>query len=333
MAVVESKSKFLLDDETIKACFAKAGITGITSIGTLGAGEYNAVYEVVADKPYVMKIAPDPKRVTQIYERDMMKSEVHWYNVVRENTNIPMPEVYYSDFSQEVIPTDWFIMEKIGGCQMDEVEKETEQEQDEAIRETVKILAGIHSIHNDKFGYIQSGLYDDWYQALRAMICNLMEDGRVMGYESERGKKYLEYVDHYKEVYAKAECCLTSFDLWESNIMCEKTPEGLFGTWIDPERCFWGDRIMDLVTWSFGDGLEGMAKQLEVYNSVAELPILPSKETEIRFAAAMATMGLIMEIENYYRYTPELPGWARNVGASGFLLGKAFAIYEKYIND
>ena len=50
-----SKTKFVIDDNKIKELFSKAGISKITKISPLGAGEYNAVFEVMADKSYVSK--------------------------------------------------------------------------------------------------------------------------------------------------------------------------------------------------------------------------------------------------------------------------------------
>lgn len=73
-----SKTKFLLDDETIKRLFERAGITGVTSVLPLGAGEFNAVYEVIADKAYVLKAAPKRGTRALTYENDMLFAEKYY---------------------------------------------------------------------------------------------------------------------------------------------------------------------------------------------------------------------------------------------------------------
>ena len=56
-----SKTKYALDFQTVCRLFQHAGISGVEAVRPLGAGEYNAVYEVTADgRPYVLKVAPKP---------------------------------------------------------------------------------------------------------------------------------------------------------------------------------------------------------------------------------------------------------------------------------
>lgn len=48
------------------------------------------------------------------------------------------------------------------------------------------------------------------------------------------------------------------------------------------------------------------------------------REYEIRWAVMMAYMGLLQEVEKYYRYTPFMFGWWRNVISSAFAYSKGF---------
>lgn len=322
-----SKTKFLLGDDTIKKLFQKAGITGVKSIAPLGAGEYNTVYEVVADKAYVLKVAPGDDTPVLTYERDMIKSEVYWYSVMREKTCIRVPEVYYSDFSRELIPTGWFIMEKMQGKQCNEFEMSAEEKNQKEAR-TAEMVSKMHRVHNDKFGYIQNELYDNWYLALRSIIENLIDDCEKKGKKTKRGEKFLAYVDKYKSVFEKAECCMVNFDIWDPNIMCTRENGEIKYAWIDPERCFWGDRIVDFICLEMFSQLKNKKASLEGYNAVAELPIAANSDEIIRYAAAQALMGLIMETEKYYRYTPHHIGWWRNVGVSAFVFKQAFGVFK-----
>ncbi len=322
-----SKTKFLLSDDAIKKLFQKAGINGVKSIAPLGAGEYNAVYEVIADKPYVLKVAPGDDAPVLTYERDMIKSEVYWYSVMREKTDIHVPEVYYSDFSRELIPTGWFIMEKMAGKQRNEFQMSDEEKKLKE-RATAEMVSKMHRVHNDKFGYIQNELYDNWYLALRSIVENLIADCKKKGKKTKRGEKLLNYVDKYKDVFEKAECCMVNFDIWDPNIMCTRENGEIKYAWIDPERCFWGDRIVDFICLEMFSQLKDKKASLEGYNAVAELPIAANSDEIIRYAAAQALMGLIMETEKYYRYTPHHIGWWRNVGVSAFVFKQAFEVFK-----
>ncbi len=322
-----SKTKFLLDDETIKKLFRKAGIEEVKSVAALGAGEYNAVYEVVADKAYVLKVAPADTSPVLTYEKDMIKSEVYWYSVLHDKTDILVPEVFYSDFSRELVPAGWFIMEKMPGLQHDKIPMSPEEKENKEY-EKAKMVAQIHKIHNDKFGYIQNELYDNWYLALRSMVENLVADCARKGKKTRRGEKFLGYIDIYREVFEKAECCMVNFDIWDKNIICNREKGQIKCAWIDPERSFWGDRILDFICLDMFAQLEDKKRALEGYNAFAELPIEPGKEERIRYAVAQALMALLMETEKYYRYSPTYLGWWRNILVSAVLFRRAFKVFK-----
>lgn len=324
---MQSKTKFLLDDITIKMLFKKAGIDGVKSISPLGDGMYNAVYEVVADKPYVLKIAPKKDVAVLTYESSMMKSEVYWYSVMREKTDIRVPDVYYFDFSCELIPTEWFVMEKMEGQTRGNF-KMTDEEKADVNAKTAQMVSKMHSVRNDKFGYIQNGLYDNWYLALRSMVSNLLNDLKRVNKHSKRGEKLLSYIDEYKDVFEKAECCMVNFDIWDPNIMCTRENGEVQYAWIDPERCFWGDRIVDFICLETMNDLEDKKESLEAYNKVAEFPIEVNRETKIRYAAAQGLMALIMETEKYYRYRPYNQGWWVDTVTPSFMYPKAFGVFK-----
>ena len=186
----------------------------------------------------------------------------------------------------------------------------------------------MHRVHNDKFGYIQNELYGNWHLALCSIIKNLIADCERKGKTTKRGDRFLAYADKYKEVFEKAECCMVNFDIWDPNIICTRENDRIEYAWIDPERCFWGDRIVDFICLEMFSQLKDKKASLEGYNAVAELPIAANSDEIIRYAAAQALMGLIMETEKYYRYTPHHIGWWRNVGVSAFVFKQAFEVFK-----
>lgn len=317
-----SKTKFLLSDDKIMLLCRSAGIDGVRNIRPLGDGEYNAVYEITADKKYALKIAPQADADVLTYERDMMRAELYWYGVIRKNASIKTPEIYYSDFSRGIINADWFIMEMLEGEPKNRFEF-TQREKEEAGAALAETAAQIHNINGDKFGYIQNKMYDNWYLALRAAAENLAEDCRRKGKKSRRGKKFISCIDKHRSIFEKAPCTMVNYDIWDANIICHRKNGRVEYAWIDPERSFWGDPIFDFCCLDFLTPLE-KKKSLAVHNRISKIKIGAGREEKIRYAAALAMMAFIMETEKYYRYAPNRFGWWRNTMCSALLYKKAF---------
>lgn len=321
-----SKTKYMLRDNQIKAMFKKAEICNISKISPLGAGEFNSVYEVIADKAYVLKVAPCSDIPVMTYEKDMIKAELYWYDKIRNNTDIYVPVIYYKDFSKELIPADWFIMEKLNGKQRNEIDI------DKAVitEKTAKMVAQIHNIKNDKYGYIQNRLYDNWYDALKNMIKNLLSDAEQMGKKSKQGKKLLSYAEKYRTLLNKVPCCMVNYDIWDPNVLCKFSENGdVEFQWIDPERSFWGDRIFDFLCLENPIGsITKKTQSIKYYNTVSTSPIELSREVEIRYAFAFGLLALIQEVEKYYRYTPHNFGWWRNIAGSTAYYQAAFKVLK-----
>ncbi len=322
-----SKTKFVISDDKIKEIFSQHGINNIQSIAPLGDGEYNAVFEVKADKSYVLKLAPDSSIPVLTYEDKMMSSEVFWYEQIRKHTDIRVPEVYFTDYSNSIVPTEYFVMEKLEGEM-----RNTAKLGVEAVREsTVLMLAQIHKIKNDKYGYVQNQLYDNWYDALCSMIKNLLADAKRVGKSSKKGERLLKYAEKHKDLLKNVECTMVNYDLWDANVICCKNKNGKTEhCWIDPERSFWGDRIFDFICVDNNPvfGLNSKQKAIDIYNQVADKPIEMNRENEIRYAFAQGLMGIIMEVEKYYRYTPRHFGWWRNVISYTAIYKKAFKVLK-----
>ncbi|MCR5032317.1 MAG: hypothetical protein K6A92_05590, partial [Lachnospiraceae bacterium] len=156
----------------------------------------------------------------------------------------------------------------------------------------------------------QRGLWDSWYEALRHMAGDLVEDCKNLGYETPDGERFLQWIDEQEAVLRKAPCRMVNFDLWDSNVLFH---EGHL-IWIDPERGFWGDPVADFITIGKGQKapLSEKKKELEIYNRTAAEKIELCRDTEIRYACAVAYLALIEEVEKYVRYEPEHPNYIRN---------------------
>ena len=257
------------------------------------------------------------------YEKDMMRAEVFWYRQMREHTPITVPDVYFEDFERKQIPTDYFIMEKLSGKQLDQMKfSGSEQVQSNSI--TATMAAQIHKIKNDQFGYIQNGLYDNWYQAIRAMTQSLLDDCARAKKKSKRGEKLLACIDRYQDVLKKRNVAwsILIFGGQTSSATGKTVRSNMHGS--TRARSFWGDRIADFVCLEYQKPLEKKKASLAAYNAVADEPIRVTREEKIRYAVMQGYLGLIQEVEKYYRYTPKHFGWWRNVFSSAWFYKSAF---------
>ena len=323
--MIKSKTKYEASLEEIRELFSFHKLVSVTDISPLGNGEFNSAYKVILDdgQKYALKIAPPDGATVLTYEKNMMESEVFWYKMMHENTDILCPEVYVSDFSQNIIKSNCFIMQMMEGEPLWAV-KFSDREYENVQKQKIEMLTKIHRIKNDKFGYRQSGLHDTWYDALKSMAGNLVKDCKSLGYETPDGEKFISYIDKYAKLLQSVPCRMVNFDLWDSNVLY------LDGKicWIDPERGFWGDPVADFITLGTGQKvpLSTKQKELDIYNETATEKIVLSKETEVRYALAVCYLALIEEVEKYVRYEPDEPNYIRNTNDAREMYDMAFAI-------
>lgn len=322
---MKSRSKFQVDFATVSEMTQKAGIGSAESVEPLGAGEFNTVLAVRAGgKDYALKIAPAPWSETLSYERDMMRAEVFWYDVLAKRTDIAVPEIYFADFSRTLIPTDWFLMQKVDGAHP--TDKAQKAELCDYIAST---LAKMHRVHGEKFGYEQGRRFDDWHAALRDMVTTLLDELKAKNRTSRRGEKLLALIDRHADILKKAECTMVNYDLWTLNIIASEKDGKTQFTLIDPERCFWGDRTADFVCMEILRPLSKKRASLAAYNKVADVPFEVTCETKIRYGLMTAYMGLLQETEKHYRYTPAMWGWWRNVISGAMFYRAGFSEIKK----
>jgi aminoglycoside phosphotransferase (APT) family kinase protein len=323
---MKSRTKYIASDEEIKKLFEKHGFGPAENIAPLGDGEFNAAFKVTCGgKDYALKIAPPENASVLNYEYDMMKSEVFWYEKMEKNTHIRIPKVYAVDFTKEVIASNCFIMEMLKGEPLSKTDV-TDEERDRIAEQKIEMLAQIHAIKGEDFGYIQKGLYDNWYEALKSMASNLVKDCNELGKSTPDGERFLELLDKQKSILSKAPCRMVNFDLWDSNVLY--LGESL--AWIDPERSFWGDPVADFITLGKGQKtpLDEKIKEIEIYNKYASEKISAGREECIRYAAAVAYLALIEEVEKYVRYEPDEPNYIRNTVDARDMYDMAFKVLD-----
>ena len=218
-------------------------------------------------------------------------------------------------------------MQRIPGKQMNEMEFAPEEMQ-QVHQALPEMAAKMHRVTNKGYGYPQNGLHDTWTKALYSMAEAVIKDAQAVGKSCENGEKMLVYIKKHASVLDRASCCMVNFDLWDANIICQRTSNGILSVLIDPERGYWGDPVMDFLCREFDKPIKEKKNSLRAYNMSAVHPIMVGRDEEIRYAFAQAYLGIIMEVERYYRYIPGDEGWTRNDNVCQFLFGQAFASLE-----
>lgn len=321
---MKSFTKFNIDEKTVEKLFKAAGFDKIESISPLTAGEFNSAYVASAGgKGYVLKVSPTLSANVLTYEKNIMANEVDFYRIIREQTTVKTPQIYYYDNSRKLIPSEYFIMERLTSKPLSETNLGADDRKKVLVK-TGEMVAKLHNIKGEKFGYIQNGLRDNWYEAIKSMVNNLISDCKKVGKKAKNGYKLLEYIEKYKGILIGVTPTYTHFDIWDGNIFCEKVGEEFDLTLIDTERGFWGDRLGDFVSVDILKEFRDKTDAIKGYNERAENPITFTRDEVVRYSILLAYLALIVHSEKYVRYT-KLQGkyWA-NISFSKLLFNRAF---------
>ena len=322
-----SKTKYEASKAEIRELFSFHKMGNVLDVAALGNGEFNAAYKVTCDNDtdYALKIAPPEGTSILSYEKNMMEAEVFWYSQMHEKTDILCPEVFISDFSKGIVKSNCFIMEMMAGKALWEAGL-SDREYEAVQKQKIYMLTKIHRIANDRYGYIQTGLDDSWYEALKNMALRLVADCKKLGHDTPDGETFLCFIDKHEKLLRAVPCRMVNFDLWDSNVLYNEATGRI--CWIDPERGFWGDPVADFITLGPGQKapLSAKKKELEIYNGMAQEKIPLTEETEIRYALAVCYLALIEEVEKYVRYEPDNPTYIRNTVDSREMYDMAFRL-------
>lgn len=300
---MKSKTKLDLPEADVRKAFSEAGFHTVSDIAPLTAGEFNSAYCVTADGgQYVLKVAPTNDNAhTLTYETDLMRQEVSFYRLIAEKTDVRVPKLYYSDFSCTQLPSAFFIMEKLSGqpltaCKLSGASRTAAREQ------IGEMIAQLHTIKGEQYGYVQNGLHANWYLAVHSMVENIMADCEKAGKHCKAGEQVLLLIEQNRALLETVPCVYTHFDIWEGNLFYDPLDRAVGLTLIDPERSFWGDGLGDFCSLDLFRPLQDKQDLLAGYNRRAEHPITFSKEEQIRYAVLLGYLGLIVYTERFYRY-------------------------------
>ena len=99
----------LTRDEIVRMCRSAFGSDSqLQSYQSLDDGMYNASYQLTLSsdgqvKVCVLKVSPTATVPVMTYERDIMHTEYRVYQLIQEQTSVPVPQMIYKNFSRNII--------------------------------------------------------------------------------------------------------------------------------------------------------------------------------------------------------------------------------------
>lgn len=235
--------------ETLRAA-AKAAFPGRTVIGftELTEGMFNAAYrcDFADGTACILKIAPAVAKGLLTNEVSLMQAEITSMQLLREQGEICVPEVLFSDFACTLFGSPYFFMALVPGCSLSSCAgKMPEAMVSDVMREVGLLQRRLVDIHGDRFGLGGDvRRFDTQAELVQYMLTNVLGDaarvGLAFGFTAEELLARLERdVACFDEVQTPS---LVHMDMWEGNIFVH---EGRLSGVIDWERVLWGDPLMD----------------------------------------------------------------------------------------
>lgn len=298
-----SKTKRKIEKEVLQKIFTKHSLGEITDVTPLKGGMFNSVLRVTVQggQSYAVKIAPSDETEVLTYEKNLIESEVYFYEKFAQVKNVHFPKVYGYDF-EENSDYKYLIMEFIEGTMLSSM-KLTEDENNQVMYDLGKAMAEMHNITCDEgFGYIQNGLKSTWDEAYFFMAENVMKNA-----ESKNAK--IPCLSEIRKIFAESKDLLNTvqtphylhFDLWAGNVMLKD--KKLYAL-IDCERAMLGDVMGDFISLDYTGAfnVEKNCYLIDGYNSVADEKLTFDRNQLKRLYLMKIYLGLIVYTEQHYRY-------------------------------
>lgn len=251
----------------------------VTNVRSLSGGTFNTLYLIEGtgklEKGVILKTSPHGNANITDHEKNNIKTEIHTYKMMK-GKKIPVPRIYAYDLSQEILPCDYFFMEKIPGKTWYDYWPIRDHG---LMRALGKYTARIHEVTADRFGsIIDDGVnqFDTWGEAFIAMIEQAIA-------ECQRQNLPLNYDKLRHAVYSRKELLdrlekpsLVNFDLWAGNIFVTKEKNGYYLRGIiDFERSFFGDPLASFATaFLLYDRVEKEKAFSEGYSKITGKPLV-----------------------------------------------------------
>ena len=217
------------------------------SITEIQTGLFNTTFKIGCpeDEPdLIVRIAPDEDTGMIYYEKDMMHREPEIHKMVREKTTLPVPKIIHADFSKNLIPNDYLIMEFIEGIPMSDVPL-TQAQQKEIYKQTGSYLKELHdSTVLNTYGYPGNNcmaMKNSWNEAFYVMWSKLISDISSIGvYNKDENHFARKQLDKFMFAFdRRIPASLLHMDIWSQNILLDSNNK--ISAILDWDRALYGD--------------------------------------------------------------------------------------------
>lgn len=222
----------------------------LKSVTEFSEGGFNAVYCIQSNLgKIVLKVAPSDDVSIQASEKGIMYTEYEVYKILSEDKELPLPQLYFSDFSRKIIPFDYLLMECIDGKSLLSIgHRLSENELNKVYFQIGQLNARINEIQNSSFGRLQGKPYKSWFDFFQLMFEQLFEDSNKYRISLPLIKDEFENIlFKHKSIFEEVQNPrLVLWDFWEGNILLVKENlEYKISGFFDLERSFWGDPLIE----------------------------------------------------------------------------------------
>jgi len=242
----------LVDCQTVVGLVERALGKALWRCEQFGAGKFSQTFRVTgAWRRYVVRVAPPDSMLQLFYERRMMRQEPEIHQRIKAETDVPVPEILYTDFSHRRIGRDYLIMPLLPGTPLSEANL-SGPALDRALFQWGNHIARIHTIvdEQNRFGYLGENHPMEpkasWPEAFREMFRLELEDIIRTGiYTSETAEWALGLLDSRLEVFDHCRTAhLLHGDIWLTNLLVSE--DGNVTGVLDFDRACWGDIAWDI---------------------------------------------------------------------------------------
>lgn len=310
---MESMTKMRLSPEQLDSIVKQACGAGIAAFKELTDGWANAAYDIVMDdgRTAILKVAPPGDMRTMRYEKQIMIAEVEVMKLIAGK--VPVPRILAYDNSLSLVPTEYFLMERLQGIPYNQLKEALSEDERAIIEEELGgYNAEINKVRGRRFGYYSADQHStiSWKDTFTTMILGVLADGSEAGVELPASTSVIEAA-----IAERSDCLneviephLLHWDLWDGNVFVH---DGHISGIIDFERALWGDPLME---YYFGH-FTGSAAFLRGYGN----KVLTENE-QMRRGLYDLYLDLILWIECAYRKyeNPDHLEWARENLDSGW---------------
>ena len=234
-----------LNNSTIISVIKNHSGIDIESVKYLGGGSFGRVYKCTDknSKPYAFKVFLTP---------DMAEKEAFALRTLAQSKSIKIPEVYFVTTDRNKSPFDCMLFEFIDGKNglspaLLFASKKKRQEFADIV---INAQLAIHNIKSDKYGPIESPIYDTWLDFYRPFAEKIYKDAIEKNKEGKFDKFVLDIMHEAWKEFGNiftdevTEACLIHGDLNVMNVMIDKNLKPI--AFIDPLNSMYADREYDL---------------------------------------------------------------------------------------